>query len=276
MTRHTAVFRATQRVAIILFSMLLSFSAYAENSLDRRIDSATEVLEQFTRIPEQGIPANLLKNAYAVAVVPSFIKAGFLIAGAYGKGILVVRHPDGTWSNPSFISMGAGSFGWQAGAQSTDIILVFKNRKGVENIANGKLTLGADANVAAGPVGRSASAATDLQLSSEIYTYARNRGLFGGVSLEGGWVSMDAKANFAYYENGDAEAKAILSDPHIPTPAYARKFIDTLSAKAPALDWEVRGSRTASNDASNEEPQGATTYAIDDAPAATGTDEAVF
>jgi lipid-binding SYLF domain-containing protein len=272
MTRQSAASRSISLASIFLATLFIAApvdTAMAESNLDKRVDSATEVLEQFTRIPEQGIPPNLLKNAYAVAVVPSFIKAGFLIAGSYGKGILVVRHPDGSWSNPSFISMGSGSFGWQVGAQSTDIILVFKSRKGVDNIAKGKMTLGADANIAAGPVGRSTSAATDITLSSEIYTYARNRGLFGGVSLEGGWITMDNKANYAFYQDGSADAQGILSDPHIPTPAYARRFIDTLAAKAPAVDWDARGSRTASSDS---ESSGAKIYAIDEAPSQDATD----
>jgi len=152
-----------------------------------------------SQMPEKGIPPSLLSNAYAVAVIPSVIKAGFILGGSYGKGVLVVRQSDGRWSNPAFISLGAGSFGWQVGAQSSDIVLVFKNRKGVDNIANGKLTLGGDANVAAGPVGRHTSAATDGRLNAEIYSYARNRGLFAGISLEGAWLRMDNKSNFAFY-----------------------------------------------------------------------------
>lgn len=243
-------------------------SAMAASSLDRRVDAATEVLEQISRIPEQGIPSTLLNNAYAVAVIPNVIKAGFVVGGSYGKGILVVRRPDGQWSNPSFIKLGAGSLGWQAGAQSSDIILVFKTRKGVTDIENGKLTLGGDANVAAGPVGRHTRAATDWRLKAEIYSYSRNRGLFAGVSLEGAFIGMDHKANYAYYQTGQGGPANILHDDHIPTPAQARRFIDTLAARAPALNWSPEDAkRTASSNATTPSETGAKTYGIDDAPA---------
>ena len=266
------------RLKIALISMILvlaSSMAQAESALDRRVDAATEVLQQLTRIPEQGIPPNLLKNAYGIAVIPNYVKAGFLIGGAFGKGVLVVRHADGNWSNPSFISMGGGSFGWQAGVQGSDIILVFKSRKGVDNIAKGKFTLGGDANVAAGPVGRHTSAATDLGLKAEIYSYSRNRGLFAGVSLEGEWLSMDHKANLAYYDAGQNTAAQILSDPHMPVPAHARRFVDVLTAATPRID-AAPGSRTAAaakpRPTQADEP--ARTYGIDDAPAAGG--ETIF
>ena len=265
------------RLKTAIFSIALAFTATlatAENSLDRRIDAATEVIDELSKMPEKGIPPNLLSSAHAIAVIPGVIKAGFMIGGSYGKGILVVRQEDGGWSNPAFISLGAGSFGWQVGAQSSDIILVFKNSKGVENIANGKLTLGGDANVAAGPVGRHTSAATDGRLKAEIYSYARNRGLFAGISLEGAWLRMDEKANFAYYDSGQGTADKILSDRHMPTPAHARRFIEVLASRTPKLDGVPVASRTAQNRgyprADSDEPGGAQTFAIDEAPAPQG------
>ena len=261
------------RLKTAIFSMILAFTAsqaIAENSLDRRIDAATEVLEQMSKMPEKGVPPSLLSSAYAVAVIPSVIKAGFILGGSYGKGVLVVRQPDGRWSNPAFISIGAGSFGWQVGAQSSDIVLVFKNRKGIDNIANGKLTLGGDANVAAGPVGRHTSAATDGQLKAEIYSYARNRGLFAGISLEGAWLRMDNKANFTYYESDQNTAAKILGDKHMPTPANARRFIEILANRTPNLNNKVSGSRSAQiqtrPSSDSAEPEGAQTFAIDEAP----------
>ncbi len=262
------------RLKTAIFSMalvLIAGQVMAKNSLDRRIDAATEVLEQLSVMPERGIPPSLLSSAYAVAVIPNVIKAGFVIGGSYGKGLLVVRQPDGHWSNPVFISLGAGSFGWQAGAQSSDIVLVFKNRRGIDNIASGKLTLGGDASVAAGPVGRHTSAATDGRLKAEIYSYARNRGLFAGISLEGAWLRMDNKANFAFYENGQNSADKILNDTHMPTPARARQFIETLAARTPVLNAQAAGSRTAQSQGiprtGSTEPEGAQTFAIDEAPA---------
>jgi len=264
LTATTTVFLATCLLATF------TSTAFAASKYDRRVESATDVLNQFTRIPEQGIPPKLLKNAYAIAVVPNLIKAGFGIGGSFGSGILVVRQPDGRWSNPSFIKMGAGSVGWQIGAQSSDIILVFKNQRGVENIAKGKVKLGGDASAAAGPVGRTTSASTDGRLKAEIYTYARNRGLFVGVSLEGAWIGMDERANRIFYQDGQGtNAGLILSDSHIPTPAYARRFLEVLSAKAPALEWQPENSRQANsrNTRSSSESSGAKIYAIDEAPA---------
>jgi lipid-binding SYLF domain-containing protein len=269
------------RIALIsiiytgLLALVMS-PAQATPALDKRVDAATEVLQQLTNIPEKSIPPTLLRNAYAVAVIPNRIKAGFMIAGSYGKGVLVVRQDDGGWSNPAFISMGAGSFGWQVGGQSSDIILVFKSRKGVDNIAKGKLTLGGDASIAAGPVGRQASAATDLRLSAEIYSYSRNRGLFAGVSVEGSVIGIDHKSNTAYYGAGQDAATQILADQHIPAPAHARRFIEVLTAKAPSVQPEPNGSRTAASSPSRDSAaeDGAKTFAVDDAP--TTTTDTVF
>lgn len=266
MTRHVSLLFATL--------ILVAGSAGAAQTLDGRVDAATEVLEQLTRIPEKGIPPSLLNNAYGVAVVPNVVKAGFMIGGSYGKGVLVVRRPDGSWSNPTFISLTAGSFGFQAGAQSSDIVLVFKTRRGVDDLARGKFTLGGDVSIAAGPVGRDAAAATDVTLKSEIYSYSRSRGLFGGVSLEGAVLAMDKKANFAYYDSNQGTAANILGDPTIPTPAGARRFKDVLAAAAPGLQFQSTGSRTASAATSapavpTERPAGgARTFGFDDAPAA--------
>jgi len=261
--------RLTTTLLTILLATAMS-TATAATKLDRRVDAATEVLEQITRIPEQGIPPNLLRNAHAIAVIPGTIKAGFIIGGTYGKGILVVRQPSGRWSNPSFITMGGGSIGWQAGAQSTDIVLVFKTRKGLEDIYRGKLTLGGDANIAAGPVGRHTSASTDVRLKAEIYSYSRNRGLFAGISLGGAWIGMDNKANFGFYQDGQSSAARILSDDHLPTPAHARRFLEILSARTPGISGQAAGSRTARNDSAprKAESGGAKTYGIDEAPAA--------
>ena len=262
------------RLKTVILSMLLAFSATqatAANSLDRRLDTAADVLEEMSQMPDKGVPGGLLSRAYAVAVIPGVIKGGFFLGGSYGKGVLVVRQPNGSWSNPAFITLGAGSIGWQFGGQSSDIILVFKNRRGVENIANGKLTLGGDANVAAGPVGRHTSAATDGQFKAEIYSYTRNRGLFAGISLEGAWLSMDKKANFAYYDSSHSTAELILSDEHMPTPAHARRFVEVLTAHTQSKNGK---SRTAQNQtrpsADNKESEEVQIFAIDEAPAPQG------
>ncbi|RMF98102.1 MAG: hypothetical protein D6727_03985 [Gammaproteobacteria bacterium] len=243
-------------------------------ALEKRLDDSIEVLTQFTQIPERGIPARLLNNAYGVAVIPNTIKAGFMLAGRFGQGVLVVRRPDGSWSNPSFIRLAGGSFGLQAGAESTDIVLVFKTKRSVDRIAKGKLKLGADVAVAAGPWGRSTSAATDLSLKAEIFSYARSRGLFGGIALDGSVLSMDEKANAAYYQSGPGDANIILGDATVPAPARAREFKQLLASVAPPLNWQANGSRTASVDEQPAQP--ARTYGLDEAPAATPEGDVIF
>ena len=171
--------------------MLFAFPAAAASKEEQRVANSADVLDQFLRIPEQSIPPAMLARAYAVAVVPGVVRIGFGLGARRGKGILVVRQDDESWSNPAFIALTGGSFGFQAGVQSTDVILIFKSRRGVNNIANGKLTLGADASIAAGPVGRSVEGATDIRFQAEIVSYSRNRGIFGGVALAGSGVTMD-------------------------------------------------------------------------------------
>ena len=137
-------------------------------------------------MPDVRLPDTLLAHAYGIAVIPDVTKVAFIFGGRHGNGVLVVRDKlNGPWSNPCFVSLTGGSWGFQAGAQSSDIILVFTTKRGIEGIAGGKITLGADASVATGPVGRQGSAATDITFNAEIYSYARTRGLFGGIALDG-------------------------------------------------------------------------------------------
>jgi len=152
--------------------------------------------------PDSRIPASLMRNAYAIAVIPDVLKVGLVFGGRRGEGLISVKTPDDTWSNPSFITLTGGSVGFQIGVQSTDVILVFRTQRGVDSIVHGKFTLGADASVAAGPVGRDAHAATDAQLKAEIYSYSRSRGLFAGVSLSGAVLGIDHDANHAVYGQG--------------------------------------------------------------------------
>lgn len=184
---------------LIATSLLLSAVAHAGPEQEQRAAQAVEVLDRVMLIAEQSVPEAMLRDAYAVAVVPGVIKAAFIFGGRRGTGLISVRRPDGTWSHPSFMSLTGGSFGFQAGVQSADVILVFRTRRGVDNIIRGKFTLGADAAVAAGPVGRNAQAATDEQLKAEIYSWSRARGLFAGVSLDGAVLAIDNKANGAVY-----------------------------------------------------------------------------
>jgi len=167
-----------------------------------RASNAVRVLNDIMQAPDKSIPQDLLRDAKAIAVVPDLLKLGFILGGRRGEGLISVKGPDGTWSNPSFITMTGGSVGFQAGVSSTDVILVFRTQRGVDSIVGGKFTLGADASAAAGPVGRTATAATDAQLKAEIYSYSRARGLFAGVALDGSALRIDYDANAAIYGAG--------------------------------------------------------------------------
>ena len=190
--------------ATLLVFVVLAWAApaTARRSERERAENAVRVLTEVMRAPDHRIPSSLLNKAEAIAVVPDVVKAGFVVGGRRGLGLISVRSADGTWSNPSFITLTGGSFGFQIGVQSTDVILVFRSQRGVDSIINGKFTLGADAAVAAGPVGRNAQAATDGQLKAEIYSYSRSRGLFLGVALDGTVLSIDDHANREIYGRG--------------------------------------------------------------------------
>jgi lipid-binding SYLF domain-containing protein len=223
--------QACLAVAVLLFA----FPAAAASKEEQRVADSADVLDQFLRIPEQSIPPALLARAYAVAVVPSVVRIGFGLGARRGKGILVVRQDDGSWSNPAFITLTGGSLGFQAGVQRTDVVLVFKTRRGVDDIADGKLTLGADASVAAGPVGRSVEGATDIRFQAEIVAYSRARGIFAGVSFAGSGVTMDRRANAAFYSSPSMTPEAIFaSSPNI-APDVANRFVQVLTAQTTRL-----------------------------------------
>jgi lipid-binding SYLF domain-containing protein len=165
------------------------------------VQSSGEVLDALASLPIQGIPPILMQGAQGVAIIPNLIKAGFVLGGRHGRGVLLVRNPDGSWGNPVFVTLTGGSIGWQIGVQSTDVVLVFKTHNSLDRIlkGKGKITLGADVAVAAGPLGRQAEAGTDAMLKAEIFSYSRSRGLFLGVSLEGAALLIDCDSNDAFY-----------------------------------------------------------------------------
>lgn len=218
----------------VVVSVMLLFPAEvtALSEEEKNVEAATDVLKEIMAIPEKGIPPSLLRNAYGVAVIPGVIKVGLVVGGRFGRGVLVVRTRGGAWSNPSFVTITGGSIGWQIGAQSTDVILVFKSRRGVDGLFKGKFTLGADAAVAAGPVGRQAEAATDVQLKAEIYSYSRSRGLFAGISLEGAALQIDDEANAAFYGRDGISPRDIFNGKVPRVPAGARKFREVLGRYA--------------------------------------------
>src|SRR3954468_13351741 len=185
--------------AVSLAFLTAAPPALAGPNEDRTIQAAHEVLQQFQQLQISQIPESMLANVHAVAIIPDVVKLGFIVGGQRGHGVVVMRQADGSWRAPVFVTITGGSVGWQIGAQASDFVLVFKTQKSVEGLLRGTFTLGADAAIAAGPVGRRAGAATDAELKAEIYSYSRSRGLFAGISLEGSALQVDDRANASYY-----------------------------------------------------------------------------
>ncbi len=196
-----------------------------------RVAKAVQVLREMIDLPEEGLPSRILENCHGIAVIPGVIKAAYGFGGQYGRGLVVIRNEDGTWGNPAFISLIGGSLGWQIGVQKADIVLVFKTAKSIDNIATGKVTLGADLSVAAGPVGRSAEASTDLDMEAEIYSYSRSKGLFAGISIKGASIQIDKDANKAFYEDSDLTAHDILYDRTVQAPPVVEDLKKALAKR---------------------------------------------
>jgi lipid-binding SYLF domain-containing protein len=224
------------RTIILLLPALLlaAGSGLAEAGMNqiREVEDAIAIIHEFSKIPENQIPPSLLRNAQAIAVIPGVIKIGFILAGNYGRGVLSVRDKYGYWTNPAFITLAGGSFGWQIGAESTDIILVFKSTRSVNDITAGKFTLGAGASVAIGPVGRQVAAGTDVEFNDEIYSYSRTRGLFAGVSVQGAALEMDYDSIAEFYGNTQIGARDIFETPDLNAPQVAADFRQVLAEQA--------------------------------------------
>jgi lipid-binding SYLF domain-containing protein len=198
---------------------------------DRLKDCGT-VLKEILDIPDD-IPQGLLDKADCVVVYPSVLKAAFVVGGSYGRGAMTCRKGDnfkGSWGAPTMMALEGGSFGFQIGGQATDFVLLVMNEGGARGILAGKVKLGGDASVAAGPVGRDASAETDVTLRSEILSYSRSRGLFAGISLEGSTIRPDNKANEQIYGQ-KLEAKQIVLSDKVRVPAAAEQLVSTLETK---------------------------------------------
>jgi len=171
--------------------------------LEDRVSECSRVLKEMMEAPDGSIPEDLLKRSRAIIIFPSVLKAGLGVGGHYGTGVVLRRDPaSGHWGPPAFITLIGGSFGWQVGIQATDLVLLVMNDLGLRSLFQEKFTIGADASVAAGPVGRDASAATSVDLSAGILSYSRAKGIFAGVSVKGSIIEPDWQANEAYYGPG--------------------------------------------------------------------------
>ena len=190
----------TRLLVVALVTSVLSAQMTGEAL---RVANATKVLDEVMVAADKGVPSSVMASALGIAVFPSLFKGGLVFGAQHGRGILSVRDKKGGgWSSPAFLTITGGSFGAQIGGQSTDLILVIKDQRGLEQLVKNQFKVGADASVAAGPVGRDASAATDIQMRAQILSYSRSRGLFAGVTLNGSTIRQDRDANDRFYGMG--------------------------------------------------------------------------
>jgi lipid-binding SYLF domain-containing protein len=247
---------------------LASGAAHAQKREEARLLLATQVLEELRTQRDQYIPDRLLDRAYGIAVFPNMTKAAFLVGGRYGTGVLVVRDQNGRFSNPLFVRLGGGSIGWQWGVQQTDIVLVFTTRAGIDRITEGKMTLGADASVAAGPVGRQASAATDATFKAEVYSYSRSRGLFAGVALDGSALTINGRSNGEFYGKRDVTANEIIQGTVQSDAPTVTRFLAAVSTSTSTDDRTAAAQKAAGQDAAAGKPQpadaGVKTFPMED------------
>jgi lipid-binding SYLF domain-containing protein len=221
--------------ALAIFGLTPAMRAATAEPVAERLRNGAAVLDEIMAAPDKGIPQDLLAKAECVAVIPAEKKFAFIVGGNYGRGEVSCRtgaDHRGPWSAPLMISVGGGSFGFQIGGESTDVILLIMNDRGLNHLLSSKFTLGADASVAAGPVGRATSAETDASMGAEILSYSRNRGVFAGVSLKGAVVKPDEESNQLLYGK-PVTARQILIENTVPLPAAARPFIAALNKYAP-------------------------------------------
>jgi lipid-binding SYLF domain-containing protein len=237
------------RSSLLLFAAVVLAGAcpgaHAQAREQGRLLTASQVLEELRGTRDQAIPERLLERAYGIAVIPDLTKVAFFAGGRRGHGVLVVRDKQGRFSNPVFVTMTGGSFGWQWGVQSTDIVLVFTTPKGVEGINGGKVTLGADASVAAGPVGRQAEAGTDASFKSEVYSYSRSRGVFAGLALDGTAITIDDEANAAFYRKPGVASGDIISGAVTSADESVRRFLAAVAVSTGAQSSGAQRSASA-------------------------------
>jgi len=208
-----------------MLATLLPARAADMHKMDDRLNDAANVIQEIMHTPDKGIPSSILSGASCVVVVPAYKKGAFIVGAQYGQGVATCRTPRG-WSAPVFVKLEGGSFGWQIGGQSTDLVLVAMNENGLESALKSKVKLGADASAAAGPVGRDAQASTDIAMNAEFLTYSRAKGLFAGLDLSGTALYQNKDDMMAEYGNDNFE--------HIlhggePVPANAQRFVSTVA-----------------------------------------------
>jgi lipid-binding SYLF domain-containing protein len=219
----------TATLATLILAAAPAASAQSDAEIAERLEQAAEVVGELVNAPDSDIPMDLINDAECIAVIPGLKKAALGIGGEYGRGAVSCRNDQGAWGAPSMVALFAGSFGFQIGGSSTDVVMLFMNSDGVEHLIRNEFTLGGDATVAAGPKGRSARAATDVTFQAEILSYSRSQGAFAGVSLEGTSFQQDHDANEALYGRS-VEPSAILVDGAVSPPAAAAPLLHALAS----------------------------------------------
>src|SRR5271166_3440277 len=216
-------------LTLVVFLCCVAFAAddqQKDSKADDRAQAAAEVLNQIQSAPDSGIPQEVLGKAECVAVVPSMLKGGFIFGAKYGRGLASCRTPRG-WSAPAFFTIGGGSFGLQIGGQAVDLVMLIMNKDGMQHLLSSQFALGADASVAAGPVGRHAEGNTDWKLRAQVLTYSRARGVFAGVSLNGAVVKQDKNSTREFYGHF-VTSKASLTG-EVDAPGAANAFLTSLA-----------------------------------------------
>ena len=230
----------------LMMTLALSFSARGSSNREddiHRIEDSAQIFQEILATPDRAIPRDLLESAKCIAIIPAEKKLAFVVGANYGKGLVTCRGVK-SWSAPVFLTVGGGSFGFQIGGSSTDFILVFRGRRGLQMLLSDKFKIGGDASAAAGPVGRSAAAGTDIALHAEILTYSRSRGAFAGISLSGAVVQPDDSGNQALY--GPTPNRENILDGKVDIPADAMVLVQAVSkatrTPVPASPPPVAGS----------------------------------
>lgn len=220
--------RAVAMLPALAFAISFASPALSDPRLEQRVRTATDVYRELMKEPDRGVPHALLERCRCIAVIPHVIKGALGYGARYGRGVMSCRDSAGRWSPISFVTLSGGSFGFQIGGESSDFVLFFMTDRGARSLISSKFTLGGKASVAAGPVGRSAEASTDIKLDAEIYSYAKAKGIFAGISLEGSRLAPDENANERYY-GAPASARSLLFGGHAPkSPPEAREFLSAL------------------------------------------------
>src|SRR5271170_7234025 len=219
------LFLLTVVVCLCRFSIAADDQPNDSKAQDR-VQAAADVLNEIQAAPDKGIPQEVLGSAECVAVVPSMLNGGFIVAAKYGKGVASCRTPKG-WSAPAFFVIGGGSFGLQIGGQATDVVMLIMNKNGMDNLLSSKFKLGADASAAAGPVGRHAAADTDWKMRAEVLTYSRSRGLFAGLELSGAVIKQDKDSTREFYGRMVPFKTSLKGDVEAPKASYP--FLSSLA-----------------------------------------------